>query len=109
MFLRIHAGRDQRQQVSAVTGGSHATPMSLSYHPGVDVPAPERPRFDVLRPEGLGQVHRAPDVIGIRLGFDPAALLFIERPVTVELKSTVADPRAWQRSGGDGIRISRQR
>src|SRR5215831_12455422 len=83
--------------------------MGFSDHAGVDVPAPERPGFDVLGAEGLGQGHGSPDVAWIRLWFDPAPLLLIEGPITVELKAAIVDPRAWKRSGCNGVRIRDQR
>src|SRR6266542_4786697 len=82
--------------------------MGFSDHAGVDVPAPERPGLDVLRTERLGQVHSPLDVLRISLRLDPAPLLLIEGPVTVELKAAIADPGAWKYSGCYGVRIRDQ-
>src|SRR6185369_7224873 len=108
MLLRVHARSDQRQQMRAVPGRSHTPPMGFGDHTGVDVPAPERPGLDVLRTEGLGKGHRSPDMAWVRFWLDPAPLLLIEGPITVELKAAVADPRPWKHSGGYGVRIRNQ-
>src|SRR5215471_7456288 len=83
--------------------------MCFRDHAGVNVPATESARLDVLRAKGFGQIHRSPDVIGIGLGLDAAALLFINRPVAVELKAAIAD--AWSRkcSGSNVAPIVDQR
>src|SRR4030095_4304279 len=106
MFLRVHARRDQRQQVRAMPGRSHTPTMGFGDHTGVDVPAPERPGLDVLRTEGLGKGHGSRDMSWVRLWLDPAPLLFIEGQITVELKAAVANPRTWKHSGCYGVRIS---
>ena len=103
MFLRVHAGSDQRQLVRAMPGRTHAAAMRFGDHAGIDVPAPECPRLDVLRAEGLGQGHGTRNVVRIRLRLDSPPLLIIEGPVTVELKATIADSRAWKDSGGESV------
>jgi len=77
--------------------------MGFRDHPGVDVPAPERPGLDVLRSEGLGQGHGSPDELRIRLWFDPAPLFLVEGLVTVELKAAVADPEAGKPSAREEL------
>src|SRR5262245_52189398 len=82
--------------------------MSFSDHARIDIPAPKRSGLDVLRTEGLGQIHGAFYMLRIRFRLDPAALLFVEGPITVELKATVAYSWSRQHAARDGIRIRNQ-
>ena len=105
MFLGIHAGGDQRQKVRAVPGRAQTTTVSFSDHARVYVPPPERPSFDVLRTEGLGQIHGSLDVVWIRFGLDTLPLLTIECVVALELKTAVTDSRPGQHPGCYVVRI----
>src|SRR5262249_37265833 len=78
-------------------------------HAGIDVPAAKGSSLDVLRAKCLGQVNCSLDVFRISFGLDAAPLLLIEGPITVELKTTVADARPGKRSTGYRICVRDQR
>src|SRR5262245_11065633 len=83
--------------------------MSFSDHPSIDIPAAKSPSLDVLCTERLGQIYRALDVIRICFRLDPASLLFIKRPITVELKATISDSRTRKHPSRHCIGISDHR
>src|SRR5262249_24353148 len=100
VFLGVHRNRDEGQEMSAVARRTHATPMGFGNHSGIYVPAAEGSSLDVLRTKCLGQINCSLDVFRISFGLDAAPLLLIEGPITVELKTTVADTRPGKRSAG---------
>src|SRR5687767_10476980 len=83
--------------------------MSFLDHPRVYIPTPKSAGLDMLRAERFQETYRSLYVFSVSFGFDAASLVFIERPVTVELKSAVGDPRSGHRSGGDRIGRRNQR
>src|SRR5262245_36930277 len=109
MFLGVHRSSDQGQQMSAMTRRTHAEPVGFDNHAGVDVPAAEGSSCDVLCAKCPSQINCSLDVIRVSFGLNPATLLLIKRPITVELKATVTDSRPRKRSAGDGVCIRHQR
>src|SRR5215475_9098136 len=95
--------------MSAVTRRTHAEPVGFDNRAGVDVPAAEGSSLDVLCAKCLSQINCSFDVIRVSFRLNPAPLLLIKGPITVELKATVTDSRSRKRSTGDGVCIRDQR